>query len=277
MIVNKKNLFFFNVKKKRSPRLFLQYKNHLPLQIKIKKILFHKKWAAGRNNSGTRVSFSKGSKKIKHRLPFINFNLRMTCISFISSFFFIPFKNKICTLIYLSSGMVTYVKVTNSEWTLFKLIRLNSLFYQKSFKYKELTTLNLFLEVIQTYSILIKIKKNTPISLLELYPLKGIQYTRSSGSKSLLLKLDTRTGYGLVKLSSGIKKVFSIFSLASNGQVMFPLNSNFKVYKAGYFSLKGKKPKVRGVAMNPIDHPHGGRTKAIKYPRTPWGKTTKYK
>ena len=41
--------------------------------------------------------------------------------------------------------------------------------------------------------------------------------------------------------------------------------------------MLGKKPKVRGVAKNPTDHPHGGRTKAIKYPRTPWGKTTKFK
>jgi large subunit ribosomal protein L2 len=39
----------------------------------------------------------------------------------------------------------------------------------------------------------------------------------------------------------------------------------------------GKKSIVRGVAMNPVDHPHGGRAKSIKYPRTPWGLTTKYK
>jgi large subunit ribosomal protein L2 len=40
---------------------------------------------------------------------------------------------------------------------------------------------------------------------------------------------------------------------------------------------KGKAPRSRGVAKNPVDHPHGGRTKSIKYPRTPWGLTTKYK
>jgi large subunit ribosomal protein L2 len=47
--------------------------------------------------------------------------------------------------------------------------------------------------------------------------------------------------------------------------------------KAGYWKIYGKKPLVRGVAMNPVDHPHGGRGKSIKYPRTPWGKTTKFK
>jgi large subunit ribosomal protein L2 len=47
--------------------------------------------------------------------------------------------------------------------------------------------------------------------------------------------------------------------------------------KAGYWRSFGLKSLVRGVAMNPVDHPHGGRTKSVKYPRTPWGKTTKFK
>jgi large subunit ribosomal protein L2 len=54
-------------------------------------------------------------------------------------------------------------------------------------------------------------------------------------------------------------------------------NKNFLNGKAGYWRNFGVKPLVRGVAMNPVDHPHGGRTKSIKYPRTPWGKTTKFK
>jgi large subunit ribosomal protein L2 len=47
--------------------------------------------------------------------------------------------------------------------------------------------------------------------------------------------------------------------------------------RSGYWRNFGLKPHVRGVARNPVDHPHGGRAKSIKYPRTPWGKTTKYK
>ena len=46
--------------------------------------------------------------------------------------------------------------------------------------------------------------------------------------------------------------------------------------KAGLRHRLGLSPRVRGVAMNPNDHPHGGRTKAVKYPRTPWGKTTRH-
>jgi large subunit ribosomal protein L2 len=54
-------------------------------------------------------------------------------------------------------------------------------------------------------------------------------------------------------------------------------HSNMSNGKAGYWRSFGSKSLVRGVAMNPVDHPNGGRTKSIKYPRTPWGKTTKYK
>ena len=74
------------------------------------------------------------------------------------------------------------------------------------------------------------------------------------------------------------QKTFSIFSLASNGRAnLYILKKNFKNTKSGFWRKKGFKPTVRGVAMNPVDHPHGGRTNSIKYPRTPWGKTTKFK
>jgi large subunit ribosomal protein L2 len=56
-----------------------------------------------------------------------------------------------------------------------------------------------------------------------------------------------------------------------------PENKRYKNTKSGYWRSFGCKPIVRGVAMNPVDHPHGGRTSTIKYPRTPWGKTTKFK
>jgi large subunit ribosomal protein L2 len=47
--------------------------------------------------------------------------------------------------------------------------------------------------------------------------------------------------------------------------------------KFGYWRTFGKKPLVRGVAMNAVDHPNGGRTKSLKYSKTPWGTTTKFK
>jgi large subunit ribosomal protein L2 len=61
------------------------------------------------------------------------------------------------------------------------------------------------------------------------------------------------------------------------GRLALEEKVNYLNGKAGYWRSFGNKPLVRGVAMNPVDHPHGGRTKAVKYPRTPWGKTTKFK
>lgn len=125
---------------------------------------------------------------------------------------------------------------------------------------------------------LIQQKKNSPINHIEQYPLIGSQYTRSFGSKSSIIKLDTRTGLSIVKLSSGLKKVFSAFSLANEGHSNIKILKNRLVdTKSGNWRRHGSKSKVRGVAKNPVDHPHGGRTNSIKYPRTPWGKTTKFK
>ena len=82
---------------------------------------------------------------------------------------------------------------------------------------------------------------------------------------------------GVVKLPSGIKKIFSIYTLVTLGPVGLGLKKKLTNTKAGFWKGFGVKSIVRGVARNPIDHPHGGRTKSIKYPRTPWGKTTKFK
>ena len=135
-----------------------------------------------------------------------------------------------------------------------------------------------FIKIKEVPFMLLQQKKNSDISLLEVYPLSGIQYTRSLGCKARILKLDTRTGLSIIKLSSGLKKVFSAFSLSTPGPSGINiLKKKLCSNKAGDRRKLGFKSVVRGVAKNPIDHPHGGRTNSIKYPRTPWGKTTKFK
>ena len=119
--------------------------------------------------------------------------------------------------------------------------------------------------------------KNKAVSFIELLPYQGVQYIRSTGVFGIILKMDLRIHTALVKLPSGVRKVFSTYSLGSLGSVALPINRDYKNNIAGFRKNKGYKPTVRGVAMNPIDHPHGGRAKAIKYQRTPWGKTTKFK
>lgn len=104
---------------------------------------------------------------------------------------------------------------------------------------------------------------------LEIYPKKGSQYAQSAGSKSFLIKLDTKNSVALIKLPSGVHKVFSIYGIGSHGQIPFNYTNLKTRANAGFFKQMGKKSLSRGVAKNPVDHPHGGRNKAIKYQRTP--------
>jgi large subunit ribosomal protein L2 len=103
---------------------------------------------------------------------------------------------------------------------------------------------------------------------VQITPLKNLKYAKSLGSlaKILFKNLDHHTT--LLMLPSGVKKFFSIHSIAFLNSFK---EANLRQVdpRAGYWRNYGKKSKVRGVAMNPVDHPHGGRTKAIKYPRTP--------
>ena len=121
------------------------------------------------------------------------------------------------------------------------------------------------------------IRRLSKVALVELYPGIGIQYIRSSGCFGKLVKFDFEKHTALIQLPSGVSKQFSMYSLGSIGPVSLSEKKHVRNTKAGFYKNLGKKSIVRGVAMNPVDHPHGGRTKAIRYPRTPWGKTTKFK
>ena len=171
-------------------------------------------------------------------------------------------------MLFLSSGSITYLPTAVGH-ELFQLTQFEGLLtsrkqlQQNTQHYYPLSSFQ------KTFFIIARLPKNKPVSLLESTPNKGIQYARSTGTNAYILKMDSRTGTSLVKLPSGMKKVFSIYSLASLGSVALPENKKFTNTSAGYFRKQGIKSKVRGVAMNPIDHPHGGRCKAIKYQRTP--------
>merc|ERR1712054_151438 len=89
--------------------------------------------------------------------------------------------------------------------------------------------------------------KNKSISLIEPLPNNGVKYVRSTGSSAKTLKMNSLTGTALVKLPSGVKKVFSTYSIASLGNVALPNQKKCKINKAGFLTNFGKKSKVRGV------------------------------
>lgn len=122
--------------------------------------------------------------------------------------------------------------------------------------------------------------KNIPVGTIihnvELKPGKGGQLGRSAGAYIQLVGKDQ--GYAQVKLRSGELRLIHEDCMASIGAVSNPDHQNTNDGKAGRTRWKGTRPTVRGVAMNPVDHPHGGgegRTSGGRHPVTPWGKCTK--
>jgi large subunit ribosomal protein L2 len=118
----------------------------------------------------------------------------------------------------------------------------------------------------------------TIVHNVEMKPGKGGQIARSAGTYVQLVGRDQ--GYAQVKLSSGELRLVRGECMATVGAVSNPDQSNISLGKAGRKRWLGKRPQVRGVAMNPVDHPHGGgegRTSGGRHPVTPWGKPTKGK
>ena len=118
----------------------------------------------------------------------------------------------------------------------------------------------------------------TIIHNVEMKAGKGGQIARSAGTYVQLVGRDQ--GYAQVKLSSGELRLVRGECMATVGAVSNPDQANISLGKAGRKRWLGKRPQVRGVAMNPVDHPHGGgegRTSGGRHPVTPWGKPTKGK
>ena len=111
---------------------------------------------------------------------------------------------------------------------------------------------------------------------IELKPGKGGQIARAAGTYVQLVGRDQ--GYAQLRLGSGEVRIVRGECMATIGAVSNPDQQNINFGKAGRMRWLGKRPSVRGVAMNPIDHPHGGgegRTSGGRHPVTPWGKGTK--
>lgn len=120
--------------------------------------------------------------------------------------------------------------------------------------------------------------KNIPsghtVCLIEMTLGKGAQIVRSAGSSAAVMGQDgSRTQ---IRLSSGEIRLVNAECYATLGQVSNFEHNSARIGKAGKSRWKGKRPAVRGSAMNPVDHPHGGgegrQGIGLKYPKTPWGK-----
>jgi len=116
----------------------------------------------------------------------------------------------------------------------------------------------------------------TQLHAIELKPGKGAQMVRSAGTSAQLMAREGKMA--TLRLPSGEMRMVHIDCAATIGQVGNWEHENQRIGKAGRSRWKGKRPNVRGVAMNPVDHPMGGgegRSSGGRHPCTPWGKPTK--
>jgi len=116
----------------------------------------------------------------------------------------------------------------------------------------------------------------TIVHNIEMKPGKGGQIARSAGTYAQVVGRDR--GLVIVRLGSGEQRYIRGECMGTVGAVSNPDNTNQTLAKAGRRRWMGKRPLTRGVAKNPVDHPHGGgegRTSGGRHPVTPWGKPTK--
>lgn len=119
-----------------------------------------------------------------------------------------------------------------------------------------------------------KIPTGLQVHAVELVPGQGAVLVRSAGSWATLMAVEA--GLARLKLPSGEVRMVSEQAMATIGQVSNADHSNVRLGKAGTMRHLGFRPSVRGKAMNPVDHPHGGgeghNPIGMKHPKTPWGK-----
>jgi large subunit ribosomal protein L2 len=123
---------------------------------------------------------------------------------------------------------------------------------------------------------LVNIPLGTQIHNIELKAGKGGQIVRSAGAFAQLMAKEDR--YALVKLPSGEVRMVLLTCQATVGQIGNVMHENVSLGKAGRKRWLGKRPHVRGVAMNPVDHPMGGgegRSSGGRHPCSPWGTPAK--
>ena len=219
---------------------------------------------SGRNFSG-KITVNHKSGGVKKKIDLVDFKRKWSdyvaiCISLN--------KNSIRTcftaLIKYSNGTYSYILAASSLKAgkfVFSTTKPSSF----SYKYKE--GCNILLK----YSHYTHMFFNLQINLS-----KGGQYARAGGVFCKVISVNWNKNTARILLPTGIIKIISIFCNATLGRASnIDHNREFFV-KAGFSRNIGIRPSVRGVAMNPVDHPHGGRTKTSSPEYTPWGKIAKH-
>jgi len=231
---------------------------------KIKnKLLTSLTYANGRNSGKIAVYTKIGAAKRKYRL--IDFKRSCVNVGYVKRVEYDPNRSAFIALICYLNGALSYIISVERLQLNSKIINYN----YNSVSVSTYPTLN-----IGDVAPLTFINPGTLISNLELYPGMGSSFMRAAGTWAQIVKI-INADYTQVKLRSGEQRLLRSNCKAVVGVTSNIYNNQTKLSKAGQSFYLGVKPNVRGRAMNPVDHPHGGRTNGGVVPKTPWGKLTK--
>jgi len=225
----------------------------------LKLLTIGKKSTGGRNNHGRITSRSKGAgHKNKYRM--IDFYRKKDDVKAkVERIEYDPNRSAHVVLIKYEDGEMNYILAPNKIKIGDEIV---------SGRNKEIKIGNCMQ--------LSDIPAGTEIHNIELSPKGGGKLVRSAGASAQISGIDEN--YCIIKLGSGeIRKVINT-ARATIGSVSNSDHQNIKIGKAGRNRWKGKRPSVRGVAMNPVDHPHGGgegKTSGGRSPVSPWGQSAK--
>ena len=204
----------------------------------IKNLYLKKKHACGRNRG--RIVMRHRGGALKKKFFIIDFfKSYLNCYYYILNFKYDPNRSTLISLIAYTSGILSY-----------SIALENTTIMTKLFIGPDALPKN------GNITFLKKIAINTKLCLLQSNLHNPIKYIRSNGTYGILSK-KSKSGM-VIKLPSGIYKIFNIFIFTTIGRIFEFNYLLFRYKKAGYNRLKGFRPTVRGVAMNPIDHPYGG-------------------
>src|SRR3990172_4629581 len=223
----------------------------------LKRLTIRLKENAGRNNQGRITTRHRGSGAHKRMYRIIDFVGKMNVPGTVKTMEYDPNRNTRIAIVHYRDGDKRYILVPNKLKVGFEILTANKAPIQPGNR------------------MMIKnIPEGLEIFNLEIRPGSGGKLVRTAGSKAQLVSLEGE--YAQVKMPSGEIRLFHKDCLANIGTLGNAEFINLKIGKAGRNRWKGRRPNVRGKAMNPPDHPHGGgegrNPIGMPHAKTPWGK-----
>lgn len=224
----------------------------------LKSLLVVKRRGSGRNNQGRITTRHKGGG-VRKFYRMVNFKLASGLSATVEAIEYDPNRSARIALIKYADGTLTYIIAPDN------------------LKVGAVITSGEDADIVVGNTLpLANIPLGTFIHNVELKPGKGAQLARSAGSSCILVAKDEK--YSQIKLPSGEVRMVLNTCKATIGVVSNLEHENISLGKAGRSRWLGRRPKVRGVAMNPVDHPMGGgegKTSGGGHPVSPWGLPTK--